>query len=633
MDESVKSIEDESILKLKRTMNNLYSIWDLIGMKEEKKAIRCKTAWQHVLELSQDIFNEDNTTYNSLLLRVKVFSEEISQLSKQLSVPCGEEVEGTLLVKEEILRKKVNDLKEMKDVRMKKFQELRNVELKYCRILDWSALEITSKTGVPSERDILELEEYVSVLQKERNLRFQRLCTAKRELTTILEITEIQPELPLEKKILSSSEDTITLTNETFEVLDEVLKKVRSRKADLENQRKMLLKKLNDLWERLQIPENERKLFLSKHQDYKVSTLKSIEDEIQNCEELKRQNLKKYICNLREELSSLWKDCFASDEEKENFHLFKSEEFTEENLKAHEIEVEKWRKFYEKIENIRKKIEKRNQLWDLLTVFENKANDPNRFKNRRGNLLKEEKDRKKLGEDLPALENEIFIDIENFEAENGISFLYHGENYRETVLKQWEERRMQKENEKIMRHKKRMLQVESEATLGTPSLKRTLCATPRNTPSKLFKSSSSVAMCRTPLLSATKNSPRITGKKSVTKLSSVKNCLLYGTQQRAVLKEKSQNNVVSGSKDDTTYSLFASTVDKSSRYLFRSSVLTSKKTVGTRISNGNKKKRISNSNKNKQRSTNKSLRRSTRNNVSAKFTTPARGNLGLPFLI
>ncbi|XP_054706236.1 protein regulator of cytokinesis 1-like [Uloborus diversus] len=633
MEETLESIEEEKILKLRKELKKLYSVWNEIGIENERKVKRCKTAWGHLIGLLQQMLKEENYFYNILSVRVKELREEISELSKQLEVPCDNENEGTLLVMEEILKKKLSNLKEIKEERMKKFRELRDSELKYCKILDWSAFEISSKTGIPSERDISEMEQYVSALQTERNVRFQRLCTAKRELTTILEETEIQPETSFEREILSSNEDNISLANKTLQTLDDVVKKVRSRKSELEGERESLLKQLGNVWDGLYISEGERNKFLSKHKDHKVSTLQSIKDEIERYEEVKRQKLKKSICDLRELLLSLWKDCFASVEGKENFSLFKSDEFTEESLQAHEAEVEKWQVLYTKIGKLRTKIEKRNELWDLLIEFENKAKDPNRYKNRKGNLLNEEKERKKLGEDLPALENEIFLDIENFEAENGTTFLYHGENYRTAVMKQWEDRNLEKENKKIMRHKERMLQAEHEVTFGTPIVKRTLCTTPRSarciTPksssSKFLKSSLGVAVYRTPLASTSRGSPCATAKRSInTKPSSAKKCLLYSTPPRALLKDTAQAIIQSSTNDETTYSVFASALDKSSRRL-NSSVLSCKKVVGTRISSDDKCK---------QKSISKSLRKSTKiqGDVSTKLT-PSRGILGLPFLI
>ncbi|XP_054707724.1 protein regulator of cytokinesis 1-like isoform X2 [Uloborus diversus] len=609
MEKNIENIESEMLSVVMNNMKKLYSIWDQIGLSQEKKNNRCEKAWEYITQLSEDIYNEENATYNSLLLRIKDLWQEVSELSKQLLVPCDEEIQGLLLEKEEILRKKWNDLRQQKEERIKKYQELHAVQLKFCQLIGWKPLELCSKSTVPSLNDISKIEQYVSTLKTERNVRFQRLCSAKRELTTILEVTEIQPETPLEKKIFCCSENDIFLSDESLKSLEEVVKKVKSKQADMEKEKMTLLKKLSDLWGRLEISESEKNDFLAEHNDYKASTLQSIKEEIDRCEEVKRKNLKTYICNLREELKSLWKTCFTSDEKKKNFTFFELDDFSEESLQAHESEVEKWRIFSAKIESIRKKIEKRDKLWDLLIVLENKERDPNRYQNRRGNLLKEEREKKKLAKDLPALENEIFLAIQKFENENETKFLYHGENYQASVEKQRQERKIEKENEKALRWKKRMLQVENEATLGTPSVKRTLCSVPRSAPSKLLKSSIGVAVYRTPLVPTTRNSPRTVGKKSTkVRLTSVKNCLNF-CDQKEVFKETEDNIPLPASEDMTTFSAFRASLNKTSRHQCRSSILTSRKIVGTRISV---------SNRNKQRNINKSSRKSIRESVLEK---------------
>ena len=57
-------------------------------------------------------------------------------------------------------------------------------------------------------------------------------------------------------------------------------------------------------------------------------------------------------------------------------------------------------------------VEKWNKLFQRKLELETKANDPNRFGNRGGNLLQEEKERKKISKQLPKIESDLFITIE-----------------------------------------------------------------------------------------------------------------------------------------------------------------------------------------------------------------------------
>ena len=56
--------------------------------------------------------------------------------------------------------------------------------------------------------------------------------------------------------------------------------------------------RLKILWERLEEPINNRNAFLNVYQGYSRSTEKALVDEIERCEERKRQRLQVYIIFL-----------------------------------------------------------------------------------------------------------------------------------------------------------------------------------------------------------------------------------------------------------------------------------------------------------------------------------------------
>ena len=78
------------------------------------------------------------------------------------------------------------------------------------------------------------------------------------------------------------------------------------------------------------------------------------------------------------------------------------DEYDEDLLSAHESELDRMKGFYRDHVDLFKMIAKREDLWKKMLEAEARANDPNRFfQNRGGQLLKEEKMRKKVEKDLP----------------------------------------------------------------------------------------------------------------------------------------------------------------------------------------------------------------------------------------
>lgn len=616
---TLQEVEDLYISKQVDLFKCLYTIWNEVGVDEDQRVNRAKQVWGYIFDVLEEIAKEEKGLFEDIKERVKNYEEKITKISAELDLPSGEEIAGTLIFREENLRQRLDELNKMKHSRLKKFHQLQSLETSYCKILGMPSHNLSSTTGVPSEKDIYELQQHVDMLKEEKEHRQKKFIMLKKELTTILEITELTPETPLETKILSNKEDSISLSNETLKMCEEILKKRKLEKTELENKKAVLMDKLFVLWDILKVDKQEREKFLAEHTDCCVSTINAIEKEIDRCENVKKQNIAKYIDALKNERLSLFEKCFIAQSEKK-LSLFDANEVNETVLEYYDNEVAKLRKYYKDTEHIIKKINKRRELWNLMTVFENKANDPNRFKNRGGNLLKEERERKKLQKDLPNLENEIFQDIETYEEASGKQFLYFGGDFRSYVSKEWEDRLAQKENEKLMRQKLRSKQIDDGQLLGSTLSKRPYpAATPRSAPSKLFKSNAGMSVFKTPTFSST-------SRPAASTVSKVRTRQLRSSAKKVeskVLQEKNENKPEgSDCLDSTTYTAFAEKLERSSRYAHRSSVLSCKKVGGTRIS----------LNKSKRKSVNKSLQKSIRKKDSTKIT-PARGKLGLPFLI
>ena len=114
-------------------------------------------------------------------------------------------------------------------------------------------------------------------------------------------------------------------------------------------------------------------------------------------EELKRQNIERFITAVRQDLLVWWDRCYVSETERTNFSPFKAEVFTEELLELHEAQVEKYKSLYNENKDIFVKVHHRQNLWSRMEDIEARGRDPSRlFGNRGCALLQEEKERKKI---------------------------------------------------------------------------------------------------------------------------------------------------------------------------------------------------------------------------------------------
>ena len=126
-----------------------------------------------------------------------------------------------------------------------------------------------------------------------------------------------------------------------------------------DNQRSALasIERIDALYERLQLDTGDKMEFLAMNRGHNPTILRTLQviffdwdpqsvtsrrqGEIDRLEEIKKANLEKFVITLRNELHSLWDDCFYSPEQRNQFQPLHSIEFTEELLDLHEAEVAK----------------------------------------------------------------------------------------------------------------------------------------------------------------------------------------------------------------------------------------------------------------------------------------------------
>lgn len=70
--------------------------------------------------------------------------------------------------------------------------------------------------------------------------------------------------------------------------------------------------------------------------------------------------------------------------------------------------------------------------------LEERAQQPDRFKNRGGQLLREEKERKKIASQLPKIEQELLDYVLKYESNTGKKFLINGQHISDMINHEWE---------------------------------------------------------------------------------------------------------------------------------------------------------------------------------------------------
>ncbi|KAL1774692.1 regulator of cytokinesis 1 isoform X1 [Sigmodon hispidus] len=475
-------LAEESIVCLQKALIHLREIWELIGIPEEQRLQRTEVVKKHIKDLLDRMIAEEESLRERLLKSISICQKELSTLCSELQVkPFQEEKETTVLQLEKDLRTQVELMRKQKKERKQELKLLQEEDQELCEILCMPpyAVDITS---VPTLEELNLFRQRVATLKETKESRHEQFVSIKRQIILCMEELEHTPDTSFEKDVVCEDESAFCLSLENIATLQKLLQQLEVKKSKNEAECEGLRTQIQELWDRLQIPEEEREPVAAIMTGSKAKVRNALQLELDRLEELKMQNIKQVIETIRVELARFWDQCFYSQEQRQAFAPYYSEDYTENLLHLHDTEIIRLRNYYEVHKELFEGVQKWEENWKLFLEFERKASDPSRFTNRGGNLLKEEKERAKLQKTLPKLEEELKARIEKWEQEQSTAFVVNGQKFMEYVTEQWELHRLEKERVRQERQLKNKKQTETEMLYGTTP--RTPSKRPGVTPNK-----------------------------------------------------------------------------------------------------------------------------------------------------
>ncbi|XP_074643417.1 protein regulator of cytokinesis 1-like [Tubulanus polymorphus] len=483
------SMKKELTSNLESALNELQCIWDSIGFSQQQRQERTSVVFEHLCNLLQQMVAEEGELKDKLVKKVKNYEASLISLGQDLSVPKYEpRKDVTLLQLEKDLRSKVEELTKIKNDRLKTLNVLQTAEQKLCDVLCATPYYIPSGS-VPTPTQLDELQQHTAMLKAEKEKRVVVFRETKQKIVALLEELEECPNTSFERDMLCEEDECFQLSPDNMKAIQNLHKELEQKQKDNFSLAAELRDRLNVLWIRLETAEEERAQFSSMHTGFKPAVIQSLREEIARCELLKFENMKKFVDGARKELVEWWDKCFYSPQQRDEFRPFTCTEYTEDLLDLHESELRKLKAYYDTYKTLLDRLNKRQVLWLEYLEIDRRQSDPNRFTNRGGNLLAEEKKRKKMLKDLPRLEEELCDLINRWEEENEKEFLVEGQRFNIYVKHQWANYKVQKENEKAQRKNLRARITEEEMYWGskpTPS-KRRFLGTPGKTPNSKMR--------------------------------------------------------------------------------------------------------------------------------------------------
>nr|XP_045596198.1 protein regulator of cytokinesis 1-like isoform X2 [Procambarus clarkii] len=448
----MEEFENEIIDELRHISAELKEIWNEIGFDAKNCSVRQNRTRELVTNLLKDVLDGETSLRNQLAKSIEDNGKEFYHLNKELGI-CLPDPDDTLKLYdlERCLRHKVAELRTEVNKRRDTLRDLRDKEKELCDRLSEEPC-IIPKKPIPSKEDMEEVERRIRTLEQEKTNREKTFKRLKRNLSSLLEQLELKPSYPFEHSILSDIEGLFILSCENLQKLKQLNEDYDQKVKENECACLQLHEQIRLLYDRLEVDPVERDNFFASINSPTPSVLTTLQRELERLEELKRQNMSRFINQLRRELEILWEKCHICERERNSFLPYFTEGYTEEILEAHDNEVMRLNAYFNDHKQIFMKIKQRHEVWNKLVQLEEKANDPNRlFGNRGCSLLQEEKERKRVKNELPRVEKELEELVLASEAKHGKPFLIDDKTISDYITDQWHKYNEQKAQEKKVR--------------------------------------------------------------------------------------------------------------------------------------------------------------------------------------
>ncbi|KAL0968804.1 hypothetical protein UPYG_G00272100 [Umbra pygmaea] len=507
----------ESVACLNQALNRLKEIWEEIGIPEDQRLQRTDVVKKHIKGLLDMMIAEEDSLRKRLRNSIVSCRKELDVVCSELQLTPFEEDEGrTMLQLEKDIRSRLEVVMKQKNQRLKDLKTLYKQDQELCDVMCLVPFSI-DVDSVPSLESLEEYRSYLKDLTKEKDRRHNEFVAIKHQIVVCMEELDQLPDSSFERDVVCEDEVAFCLSDDNITSLKLLLVQLEERKVANEQVCDSYRRKIKELWERLQVPQEERTIMAEHMVQSRKKNMDALQAETERLEELKGQNLKAVIEAIRAELALFWEKCYYSLEQRRHFTHYSHDDYTEELLSLHEAELLSLKELYENHQEMFEGVAKWEESWTLFLDLEKKATDPSRFNNRGGNLLKEERQRADLQKSLSKLEKSLKAQIDTWEEVQGREFLVNGQKFLQYVGEQWELLHMQKDREKNERQLKKNQQMEQDVLYGTavrtPS-KRHIAGTPTpgkarklhtassissSTPNSTFRSAFGGTMCRSPV--------------------------------------------------------------------------------------------------------------------------------------
>lgn len=225
---------------------------------------------------------------------------------------------------------------------------------------------------------------------------------------------------------------------EAFKNIEKELIALRHRR---EVQIHDLANRLRLLWDQLQVPAEHRADFVQRNEGRSLEVIKACEEELNHLEGMKQRRVKELVMELIVVIRERWDFLSVSTLERRLFedkYDYNQATFSDETLESHRTLAASLTTMCEQAEPVFKKIDEHQVLLSANAKYEELTKNSDRLRDRKYDLLAEEKLRKQILP-LPALTEDLITILTNWKSKhNSQPLLFKGSDYLSFLIEEKE---------------------------------------------------------------------------------------------------------------------------------------------------------------------------------------------------
>ncbi|BFF99928.1 protein regulator of cytokinesis 1-like [Drosophila madeirensis] len=485
-------------------VEQLHSMWSLMFEPKTCEDFLHKLK-AHADNFYTDLLTESREKQAAILDDIAALRAEANDLSRLLheTVDIGQRPDDVPLIIWQLqLDKSIEHLREELLKRRSEIGELLLQQEQLCKELGALPRPLLADP-LPLPEELEDFRDHLDNLRSQREMRQRELDQLRQAIKQDMKMLELMPQTEAEDRQLNDLNHN--LTPETLERLRQLRDSYAEQIQELRSKIEDMREKIHVLWDRLQETDENVMRRVRETTECTQRTYDILHTELQRCQALRSQNLMTFIEQLRVEISKWWDLTLKSQQERKRFSNYYSKYYNEDLLELHELELDDLKSFYKCNKEIFDLYESRAELWSRMQALEAKASEPNRFNNRGGQLLKEEKERKAITSKLPKIEQQIIELVQAYQVQSHGPFLVYGEDILELMAGEWERYRQAKQLGSVRKKAPSSTAPGSSHKLmmPPPSAGSTAPRTPRTLKNMSSMSSSTMSLRKTPTIQLT----------------------------------------------------------------------------------------------------------------------------------